>query len=238
MTQRVARPMKFAAFISIIISVAVMFAACQGAVGTPGDTGPQGPKGDPGDTGDPGQSGTSALTPLPDPPAIMINDGKEDGQTSVGSVPAGLSASSYFRGGKLPLKFAAERVDQDEDGTNDEGADTEIAKTFDLKVDASTGAITITKRSSPVAPKSPAEAGDPVYNLGDHFKLTVTDADGFPSDTLVKVLRNRAPTKTANGDIATAATTAIVVGNQDGIELDTDNKEQTSTDRVRRNRQG
>ena len=44
------------------------------------------------------------------------------------------------------------------------------------------------------------------------------------------MLRNRAPTKTANGDIATAATTAIVVGNQDGIELDTDNKEQTSTD--------
>ena len=29
MTQRVARPMKFAAFISIIISVAVMLAACQ-----------------------------------------------------------------------------------------------------------------------------------------------------------------------------------------------------------------
>ena len=134
MTQRVARPMKFAAFISIIISVAVMFAACQGAVGTPGDTGPQGPKGDPGDTGDPGQSGTSALTPLPDPPAIMINDSKEDGQTSVGSVPAGLSASSYFRGGKLPLKFAAERVDQDEEANNNEEAETLIAKTFDLKV--------------------------------------------------------------------------------------------------------
>ena len=43
MTQRVARPMKFAAFISIIISVAVMLAACQGAVG---------PKGDKGDDGD------------------------------------------------------------------------------------------------------------------------------------------------------------------------------------------
>ena len=39
MTQRVARPMKFAAFISIIISVAVMLAACQGAVGKAGEKG-------------------------------------------------------------------------------------------------------------------------------------------------------------------------------------------------------
>ena len=42
MTQRVARPMKFAAFISIIISVAVMLAACQGAVGKAGDGGATG----------------------------------------------------------------------------------------------------------------------------------------------------------------------------------------------------
>ena len=53
MTQRVARPMKFAAFISIIISMAVIFAACQGAVGKAGDsvtgaTGPTGPTGPPG----------------------------------------------------------------------------------------------------------------------------------------------------------------------------------------------
>ena len=42
--------MKFAAFISIIISVAVMFAACQGAVGKAGDKGDKGDKGDPGTT--------------------------------------------------------------------------------------------------------------------------------------------------------------------------------------------
>ena len=46
MTQRVARPIKFAAFISIIVSVAVMFVACQGAVG------PQGPPGEDGEDGD------------------------------------------------------------------------------------------------------------------------------------------------------------------------------------------
>ena len=48
MTQRVARPMKFAAFISLIVSVAVLFAACAGAVG---------PKGDPGAAGTDGTDG-------------------------------------------------------------------------------------------------------------------------------------------------------------------------------------
>ena len=60
MTQRVARPMKFAAFISIIISVAVMLAACQGAVG---------PKGDTGDSGDKGDTGEVPTTAINTPPA-------------------------------------------------------------------------------------------------------------------------------------------------------------------------
>ena len=61
MTQRVARPMKFAAFISIIISVAVMLAACQGAVGKAGDGGATGPTGPSGPSGPPGRDGTSPL---------------------------------------------------------------------------------------------------------------------------------------------------------------------------------
>ena len=64
MTQRVARPMKFAAFISIIISVAVMLAACQGAVG------PKGDKGDPGDTGDKGDTGEIPTTAINVPPTL------------------------------------------------------------------------------------------------------------------------------------------------------------------------
>ena len=63
MTQRVARPMKFAAFISIIISVAVMFVACQGAVG------PEGPKGDKGDEGDTGDAGATGPQGDPGTPA-------------------------------------------------------------------------------------------------------------------------------------------------------------------------
>ena len=71
MTQRVARPMKFAAFISIIISVAVMFAACQGAVG------PKGDKGDPGTDGTDGTSGSdgiNALIATTTPAEVLVSD--------------------------------------------------------------------------------------------------------------------------------------------------------------------
>ncbi len=70
MTQRVARPMKFAAFISIIISVAVMFVACQGAVG------PQGDKGDKGDPGAPGTPGTPGEPGVPGEPAPLPLTGR------------------------------------------------------------------------------------------------------------------------------------------------------------------
>ena len=59
MTQRVARPMKFAAFISLIVSVAVLFAACAGAVG---------PKGDPGDPGKDGADGKDGAPGAPGAP--------------------------------------------------------------------------------------------------------------------------------------------------------------------------
>ena len=65
MTQRVARPMKFAAFISIIVSVAVMFVACQGAVGPQGEKGDKGDKGDTGNTGNTGATGTTGPQGIP-----------------------------------------------------------------------------------------------------------------------------------------------------------------------------
>ncbi|MDE0447936.1 MAG: collagen-like protein [Spirochaetaceae bacterium] len=59
--------MKFAAFISIIVSVAVMFVACQGAVGPKGDAGERGPQGDKGDTGDTGATGPPGEPGTPAP---------------------------------------------------------------------------------------------------------------------------------------------------------------------------
>ena len=220
------------------MALAVAMVACQGAVGQTGDKGPKGDKGDKGDPGtsgppgEPGTDGINALATLPDPPVVLINDGMEGASAVVGALPTGLSASSYFRGGRMPLTFKAERVDNEipVNATNDDDAGTEKSKSFDLTVDEMTGAITIEERATPVAATTPAAPDDTVYNVGDWFEITATDDDGFEADVIVKVLRNRAPTKTTSGSIVTAATTAVVVGTQDGIELDTDNKEQTSDD--------
>ena len=98
MTQRVARPMKFAAFISIIISVAVIFAACQGAVG------PQGPKGDDGADGVDGTDGTAgapAFQPLSAKamsPFVVINNAEDaDGETVAGAAQT-IDLADYIYG--------------------------------------------------------------------------------------------------------------------------------------------
>ena len=93
--------MKFAAFISIIISVAVMFAACQGAVG------PQGPKGDPGADGTDGTAGTDGvdgtpafqpLSPKAEGPFVVISDTKDvDGETGPGAAIT-IDLGDYIRG--------------------------------------------------------------------------------------------------------------------------------------------
>ena len=232
MTQRVARPMKFAAFISLIVSVAVLFAACQGAAGPPGDPGLKGDKGDKGDTGAAGTPGTpgtdgapgiSALSARPNPAAILINDATEDESTVIGALPADLNASAYFRGGREPLTYTSARVDSsaDQDGV----VDATDNNSFNLAVDMETGAITITKLATPSTDETTP------YTVGDHFTITAKDMDGFEATTgAIKVQRNRAPTKSTSGAVFDAASTALAIGNQDGIALDTTNKEQTSTD--------
>ena len=243
MTQRVARPMKFAAFISIIISVAVLFVACQGAVGPEGPQGPAGKDGADGADGTDGTDGTdgadgipgiSALQALPvasvDP--VLINDVKEDGRDVVGDPPTTLNASAYFRGGKAPITFTAARVDGRDDGTDLTDADNIH---FNLKVDKDTGAITIEALETPAANTDEAPVW---YEVGDSFQITAKDADGFTADSAeIWVKRNRAPLKT--GDLtgstflsgnADTAGDADVVGNQPAMALDTNNKEVKATE--------
>jgi hypothetical protein len=112
------------------------------------------------------------------------------------------------------------------DSTGDNQVDAGDNNTFNLAVDKDTGAITVTKLATP------STDADTPYNRGDHFTITAKDADGFDATTeVIKVQRNRAPTKASSGTVVTAATDALVVGNQPAIELvDTTNKEQTSTD--------
>jgi hypothetical protein len=238
--------MKFAAFISIIVSVAVMFAACDQGPGAhehddlsaDDHSHPHAPTDHSHDTTHMHPDAPGPLEVRPDAKPIRIDDGEEDENAIIGALPTGLSAATYFRGGKLPLKYAVSRIDNDfdddgmrmPDDSNDEALGDEKMKSFDLKVDADTGVMTFTKREKPVAAQATFSADDAVYNVGDHFNLKVTDADGFTENVNIIVLRNRAPSKAGAGDIFTAAITAILVGTQDGIQLDTNNKEQTSTD--------
>ena len=209
MTQRVARPMKFAAFISIIISVAVMLAACQGAVGKAGEKGDKGEKGDTGDSGTVGTPGISqprGVAGRADPDRRCRRRRDRCGRCG----PTGLSAVGYFRGGKEPVKYASARTKVD--GAAD-AADTP-SQAFNLTV-ASDGAITITKLADAARGNTEAEH----YQLGDMFTITATDADGVTESSNVAVKRNRAPVAgELMGSISDNTTNApMTIGNQMGF---------------------
>ena len=120
MTQRVARPMKFAAFISIIVSVAVMLAACQGAVGP---AGPQGPKGEPGTPGTPGTPGAPGEPGEPAPlpltgrtgPVVLdsLNAGDDENEATEHMID--LMAAGYFHGGAGPYTYEITGVTDSDD---------------------------------------------------------------------------------------------------------------------------
>ena len=183
--------MKFAAFISIIVSVAVMFAACQGAVGPKG---PQGPKGDTGSTGldgadgADGAPGADAFQPLSlkaKSPFVVISDTtNEDNQTVAGAAQT-IDIADYMRG-------SGERTY----GTPESSQTTLTDQVFGATLDGSM--LTIT-------PKDPQPTTSP-YSV-ETFSITVSDGgESSPITLVVSARRNRSP-------VATADVTPIV-GNQ------------------------
>jgi hypothetical protein len=177
MTQRVARPMKFAAFISIIISVAVLFTACQGAVGPQG---PPGADGADGTTGTPGGDGTSALIAiggelLADAASTWVNDKHELVATTLtpmlGDIPGPIDVSMGFGGGNGEITYA-------------------IGDTMDDQYYTATladGMVTLTKR---------AAAADPNNDDGlvlSSFSITATDELKLSAKKYFNVRRNVAP---------------------------------------------
>ena len=206
-THRVARPIKFAAFVSIIVSVAVMFVACQGAVGKAGADGADGADGTDGPTGPRGPQGEPGVTPLTAKgsiPAILVNDpdpgpGEVAGAT-VGPVPAVHSASDYFIGGGTTVTYSLATAPT-------------IAATSVFTVAVSDGMVTIGKRT-PAPQTVPAH-----YTTGTQFVLDAMDISTgvvVPSQT-ISVKRNRRPVKTS--DITADATAAIIVGTQAGFPV-------------------
>ena len=221
MTQRVARPMKFAAFISIIVSVAVMFVACQGAVG------PEGPKGDKGDPGADGASGTDGATGPIGPTgatgpgafqgrsgvdASLFND--EELKTGALALAANgtsnvltVNVASHFVGGVGPYEYKlvdAFFVD------NADGSTADVVEVIEEELDKDSGDLTF-KLVAPAsgAPGNLFEAD--AYTQG--FKITVmgTDSNGVTAESVVTVGLNRAP-RLKGAD--TARDNSFVLGTQ------------------------
>ena len=206
MTQRVARPMKFAAFISIIISVAVMFVACQGAVGPEGpkgetgERGPQGERGEPGQTGETGQTGeqgTGAFELISDEVhTVLFNVQEEAGKRTVEGERT-VDVSTFFRGGTdVTYKFSPEKLDD-----------------FTLAIAGSTLTITPTKSGTDLPAPADATAADGPFS--DTVKsatatdaktqsvvITATDGDDVERAKTVNVQYNRAP-RVGTGALAT-----------------------------------
>ena len=171
MTQRVARPMKFAAFISIIVSAAVMFVACQGAVGPAGE---QGPKGDKGEDGRPGTDGVSPFGPLAvteKMPLVVISDTTNADNQIVAGVAQTIDLADYVHG-------TAERTY----GTPVNSQETVAEQIFEATLVGSM--LTIT-------PKSPQPSNE---YLVETFTVAVSDGGQSTAvDVVTSVRRNRAP---------------------------------------------
>ena len=228
--------MKFAAFISLIVSVAVLFAACAGAVGPKGDKGDPGAtgtpgtpgdKGDTGDTGAPGEPGTAAFQGVEVAP-VLFND-KELMSNGVALAAEGTSdtltinVASYFVGGQEPYTY--ELVDDDTDADDPQfvnvvatGDATEAVEVADEKLDMDSGDLTF-KLMAPTT----GEPGNlfiaTSYTAGFSIVVKATDGNGVPATSTVTVGLNRAPrllSADADSDtvIDASATTPLLLGTQ------------------------
>ena len=175
MTQRVARPMKFAAFISIIISVAVLFVACQGAVGPAGADGKDGVDGVDGTDGVDGQPAFQPLATKEKSPFVVISDAEDADGTTIPGPAATIDLAEYIRG-------SAERTY----GTPTSGTTTTADQVFDAKIEGSM--LTIT-------PKATQPAGDAAAYAVEIFKVAISDGgESMPIELDIPARRNRAPT--------------------------------------------
>ena len=209
--------MKFAAFISIIVSVAVMFAACQGAVGPqgppgkPGAPGDKGPAGEPGDAGPAGEPGTDALVPRGGTAlaTVWVNDKHTLAGTTLtaeyGGPPQPIDVSQYFIGGAPELSFAAAGVP----AAGQPGAVT--TPRYTAKVSSAglaTFVLVDTDTNTDGVQEVTASADDGGGLVS--FIVTATDANGVTAMKTVHVRRNVAPIATAGINIEISVGTQAI----------------------------
>jgi hypothetical protein len=225
MTQRVARPMKFAAFISIIVSVAVMFVACQGAVGPQGERGEKGEKGDPGTAGTPGTPGTPGEPGEPATPALTgrtgpvvldsLNAGDDEDESTEYMID--LLDAGYFHGGTGPYEFEITGV-TDSDGSSAIDLTDTTDDDLTAEIDDETNLLTIKLVAA-------TTFSDDDYTTGYTIALKAVDANSESAVSSVTIKPNRAPvlaTGVAQTDgNLTGDNESYVIGTMPG-EIDTD----------------
>ena len=202
MTKRVVRPMKFAAFISIIISVAVMLAACQGPVGKPGDDGTTGPTGPTGPKGPAGDDGVPALNDKVGDTVFITKAGTaadEDVDPATEAVPLVIEVNvgNYFVGGN-PVGRAYELFS---------GPVPILPTTVTHGLEGSTLTLTVDDEWEPPTGETPDYV----------FTVSADDTDGQQARATINVRSNAAPTRAFNTatEVTVGTTDAAVVDNDD-----------------------
>ena len=197
-TKRVARPMKFAAFISIIISMAVMIGACQGAIGPKGDT-VTGPTGPTGPTGASGTTGLTGHTPFVPQPATGMLPASASTRVEVNPTesgfpvaPAPIALGDIFSGGVPPVTYKLIRSVHSSTDVSYETPAAAVEDTdgvFTAKVDGENLVVSVATAAKEVA--------IPVAQFGNEapaFVVEATDAQKGKALRRIVVAPNRAPT--------------------------------------------
>ena len=210
--------MKFAAFISLIVSVAVLFAACAGAVGPKGDPGADGTDGTDGKDGAPGAPGMPGMPGEPGPSAlyktfdaatypVYVNNG-----TTAGSAgdPVMVDLSELFSGGIGEVTIGALADPVAADGTT---AVVEADRIFTAEVDD--GVVTFAVRMTDDDPPVPAVSAQ--QYVVNNYAVTIADDAGPDLMLTLSVRRNQPPADVSLdafilGTDDTELTTARAVG--------------------------
>ena len=235
--------MKKVVLFLMVVALAVVFTACQEAVGNDGDDGAagdpgtQGPQGDPGDPGPQGPSGFSGLIAMQEVKPLWVNDGPDArGKSTIGTsligpdgvaipLPASIDPADFFFGGTdmvsyslVPWNFDEEWAGGDGDGTGTPNAIIDPMSVFTVSMEA--GMLTIATRAIG-ARLADDEYDDYVpadehhYGRGTQFRLVARDGvtNIVAHSDTISIVRNRQP----NTDDAGGT---VTVGEQDGFPAD------------------
>ncbi|MCY4481244.1 MAG: collagen-like protein [Spirochaetaceae bacterium] len=209
--------MKFAAFISIIVSAAVMFVACQGAVGPAGEQGPKGDTGDSGAAGPQGPAGPGAFQARSGVDAVLLNDAElvddddraidDDAETAVGPTTKKftLNLGDYFVGGAGGNTYALVDADPATPAIIDFMAGSAV-----ITAEVSDGTLEYT-----LTMPTGGFPDETRYTTGYTGMVTATDANGVSANAAVNIRLNRAPTFEDSDNDGIVTTTPLLLGTAD-----------------------